>query len=295
MRIFSILLSCALISLTLSSCLDSGGSNFDSVAQFKNDTTAISDYLKTFFIDATKSPYGVWWEIDNAGTGHYPTYSDTVIVNYTGNLLTSIGPGTQFDHQTNANIYSLTGVIAGWQIGLPRMQVGSTGKLYIPSYYGYGNNPYNSIPANSNLVFTIQVVSTSGYKLNKDIAAIDNYIATNNIANIIEDPSGLRYTIDTLGTGTKAFASGHIVATYSGKIIAADGSTSSFGTFSTPTRYYLPGMINAWGILLPQIKEGSTVTMYVPSGLAYSIYTGDNGIPANANLIYQIRMTKVLP
>jgi FKBP-type peptidyl-prolyl cis-trans isomerase FkpA len=295
MRLLFVLVGCVLISTILSSCLDSGGNTFDSSAQFKNDTTAISTYLSTFFIPATKSPYGVWWEIDNPGTGHYPTYPDTVVVNYTGNLLSSTGPTTQFDQQTNAKILTLTSVIAGWQIGLPRIQVGATGKLYIPSYYAYGNTPNNSIPANSNLVFTIQVVSTSGYQLGKDITAIDSYISTNSIANVIQDPSGLRYTIDTLGTGPKALAGGHIIATYSGKIIPSSGAATSFGTFSTPTRYYLPGMINAWGILLPQIKEGSTVTMYVPSGLAYSVFPGDNGIPANSNLIYQIRMTKVLP
>lgn len=295
MRIFSfaLLLSASVI---LASCLDNNTA-FDSAAQFKSDTTAISTYLNNFFIPAVKSPYGVWWEIDYEGTGRYPSYYDTIVVNYTGNILTASGPGTQFEQKTGTSIFALANVMAGWQIGLPRLRVGSTGKLYIPSYYAYGSTGYNSVPGNTNVMFTIQVTSVTGYQLNKDTTVITNYISLNNITNVIKDASGIRYTIDTLGTGSiKPVASSHIVATYSGKYLSSGGnSATSFGTFNTPTRYYLPGMVNAWGIILTQIKEGSTVTMYVPSGLAYGIFAGDNGIPAKANLIYQIRMTKVLP
>ncbi len=276
------------LSVGLVSCLDSSSNTFDTNAQFTADTTAIRNYLTALSIDAVKSPYGVWIETEVAGSGFYPSYADTITVNYTGNLLAT---GTQFDTQNGAKI-TLPSVIAGWQIGLPRLPVGASGKLYIPSGYAYGNAAQTNIPANSNLVFTIQVVNVSGFQTRKDTTAIAKYISDNNIANIIKDPSGIRYTIDTQGQGPKPTISGHVTITYTEKQLASNGTT--YNSVTTPTRYYLPGMINALGIMLPKINEGSSVTLYVPSGLAYGIL--QNGtIPANTNLIYQIQVTKVEP
>jgi len=50
-------------------------------------------------------------------------------------------------------------VIQGWQIGLPYFSEGGSGKLLIPSELGYGSQKAGDIPANSVLIFDIQLDS----------------------------------------------------------------------------------------------------------------------------------------
>jgi len=55
--------------------------------------------------------------------------------------------------------FPLNGVIPGWQKGVPGMKVGGVRKLTIPAAMAYGaQSPSPDIPANSDLVFVIQLV-----------------------------------------------------------------------------------------------------------------------------------------
>jgi FKBP-type peptidyl-prolyl cis-trans isomerase FkpA len=136
----------------LSAC--SKSDDFDANAQAATDDTAIQAYLKANNITATKDPSGLYYQVVTAGTGNYPTSSSTVTVNYAGKLLN----GTQFD-ASNGFKTSLTAVIRGWTVGIPHVQVGGTIKLFIPSALGYANTATGAIPANSVLVFNIDLLS----------------------------------------------------------------------------------------------------------------------------------------
>jgi peptidylprolyl isomerase len=56
----------------------------------------------------------------------------------------------------------LSGVIPGWQKGLVGMKVGGRRELIIPPSEGYGSTAQAKIPANSTLVFVIDLHSISG-------------------------------------------------------------------------------------------------------------------------------------
>jgi peptidylprolyl isomerase len=56
----------------------------------------------------------------------------------------------------------LSGVIPGWQKGLIGMKVGGRRELIIPPSQGYGSTAQAKIPANSTLVFVIDLHSVSG-------------------------------------------------------------------------------------------------------------------------------------
>ena len=127
---------------------------FDAAAQAAADDATIKAYLSANAITAVQDPSGIYYQVVTAGTGAYPGGSSTVTVNYTGKLLN----GTQFDAGTGF-VTSLGAVIAGWKIGLQHVQAGGRINLYIPSGLAYGNTVAGSIPKNSVLIFSIDLLS----------------------------------------------------------------------------------------------------------------------------------------
>lgn len=85
---------------------------------------------------------------------------DTVSIHYTG-LLTN---GTTFDSSIPRGTpleFKLGGgnVIAGFENGIIGMHVGEKRKLTIPPHLAYGSRAIGPIPANSTLIFEIELVS----------------------------------------------------------------------------------------------------------------------------------------
>lgn len=155
-----IFLFLAFFTLVFSACKKSSTTTptVDPAAQAKIDDDKIQAYLKANpSITATKDPSGLYYQVITQGSGTAPTVNSTVRVAYRGTLL----DGTQFD--TNANFSSpLKNLIKGWQIGIPFIKPDGRILLIIPSALGYGNNPQSGIPANSVLVFTIDLFAVQG-------------------------------------------------------------------------------------------------------------------------------------
>lgn len=83
---------------------------------------------------------------------------DTLSVLYTGRLT----DGTVFDSnvesgQTFEFTLGAGQVISGWDIGLVNMKVGEVRRLTLPPAFAYGSNAIGPIPANSTLVFDVEL------------------------------------------------------------------------------------------------------------------------------------------
>lgn len=93
------------------------------------------------------------------GTGDEVQPGATITAHYTGALCVN-GVIFQSSHDMGRPItFPLTGVIKGWQQGVPGMKVGGTRRLIIPAEMAYGSqSPASNIPANSDLVFDIELV-----------------------------------------------------------------------------------------------------------------------------------------
>jgi FKBP-type peptidyl-prolyl cis-trans isomerase FkpA len=101
------------------------------------------------------------------GTGTAATAGKTVIVNYTGWLYdpnTADHHGAQFDSSRDPGrspfsfVLGAGQVIAGWDQGVVGMRVGGQRTLVIPPNLGYGNRANGPIPANSTLVFDVELL-----------------------------------------------------------------------------------------------------------------------------------------
>ncbi len=93
------------------------------------------------------------------GTGEVVQPGATVTAHYTG-ALAKDGTIFQSSHDFGQPIpFSLNEVIKGWTEGVPGMKVGGKRRLIIPAAMAYGPQEQPGIPANSDLVFDIEVVS----------------------------------------------------------------------------------------------------------------------------------------
>lgn len=94
------------------------------------------------------------------GTGDIVPSNATITAHYTGALCKD-GTIFQSSHDFGKPItFGLNQVIAGWSKGVPGMKVGGTRRLIIPSAMAYGSvRASANIPANSDLIFDIELVS----------------------------------------------------------------------------------------------------------------------------------------
>ncbi|ERH31622.1 MULTISPECIES: FKBP-type peptidyl-prolyl cis-trans isomerase [Actinomycetaceae] len=113
----------------------------------------------------------------------------TVKVNYVGALWN----GTVFDssYQKGQPIeFSLDRVVKGWGYGLAHTHVGDRVELVIPASLGYGSQAAGDIPANSTLVFVVDVLGAS------TMTMADESVLTGATATGEELPAGVTVTGD---------------------------------------------------------------------------------------------------
>ena len=95
------------------------------------------------------------------GTGTEILPTSTLTVHYTlmtwsnGSIVESSWSGGQ------PATFPLSGVIAGWQQGLPGAKVGGRRLLVIPADLGYGPNGSGPIGPNETLIFVVDIIGVS--------------------------------------------------------------------------------------------------------------------------------------
>ncbi|MBU2995806.1 FKBP-type peptidyl-prolyl cis-trans isomerase [Cellulophaga baltica] len=127
----------------------------DYTAQNEADIVA---YIAENELDATRSESGLYYVINEQGTGEQPTATSDVTVAYKGYFLN----GNVFDESDEEGIsFNLSGVIQGWTEGIQYFNEGGSGILLIPSSLGYGNNSNSVIPGGSVLLFDIDLIEVN--------------------------------------------------------------------------------------------------------------------------------------
>lgn len=105
----------------------------------------------------TTTESGLQYEVLTEGAGESPSATDKVTVHYKGTLI----DGTPFDSSYDRGepaTFPLNGVIAGWTEGVQLMKPGAKFKFTIPSTLAYGERDTPTIPANSTLIFEVELL-----------------------------------------------------------------------------------------------------------------------------------------
>lgn len=137
---------------------------FEDILLLSEELEKIDQYIvdknMTVSID---SVYGSRYAIHRVGNNISPKVGAAVSTQYQGELL----DGTVFDSSYDSNIplqftYGNGELITGFEMGVAHLHENDSATIFIPSIYGYGeNSPSDKIPANSTLVFGLDIVRVS--------------------------------------------------------------------------------------------------------------------------------------
>ena len=112
-----------------------------------------------------KAASGLGYTALRPATGAMPAEADFVLVNYIGYLAST---GAVFDQGMQAT-FQVNGVIPGFSQGLQMMAKTGITRFCIPAAMAYGAQGAGPIPANSDLVFQVELVD---YKTAAEVEAI---------------------------------------------------------------------------------------------------------------------------
>lgn len=292
------------------------------------DEKILQDYFKKNNITPKKTASGLYYTISQEGAGDQITPGESVTVNYRGKTL----DGKTFDTNMDSTFHHMEPftveigkgrVIKGWDEGIPLLKKGANATLYIPSGLAYGeqDRSSNGIPANSILVFDVNIVDvktpeqakkenedkmakqkkemeekTAAEKLNED-RDLKDYFAKNNI-KATRTETGLYYSISKQGAGDNAKVGQKVSMSYIGKLMSGKifdkNVDSNFVSTGAPFTFVLGQhkVIEGWDEGIQLLNKGTRATLYIPSHLAYGP-RGTGGIPGNSILIFDVEVLNI--
>jgi FKBP-type peptidyl-prolyl cis-trans isomerase FkpA len=248
--------------------------------QFNKDIVIIDNYLEQNNITAQiDERSGIRYVIHDQGTGLQFYIADSLTLSYVGSLLST---GVEFE-TVQSEKRSINKILSGILYSAAIISEGGSITAYMPSFYGYGNQAQTGIPANSVLIADVTFEKLHHRQLLNDINIIDDSLASWGIDALVH-PSGIRYTLEQ-GTGSSPSATSNVTVNYSGtrlgKAVFDDGQNETFS---------LSRVISGWKVMIPEMKVGGNMTMYLPSPFGYG--TGGSGsiIPPNAILVFDVEL-----
>ena len=102
------------------------------------------------------------YTIDRSGPadGAHPKRADTILAHYSLTLLDGTVIDSSYERGTPSS-FPLNRLIPAWQILVQLMRPGDAWTFYVPPEYGYGAVARDKLPANSFLVFKVELISVT--------------------------------------------------------------------------------------------------------------------------------------
>jgi FKBP-type peptidyl-prolyl cis-trans isomerase len=237
-----------------------------------------------------KTASGLEYTITEKGNGKKPQNGDKVKVHYTGKLIndtvfdSSVGRGQPFEFKLGAGQ-----VIKGWDEAFLLLQVGDKATIKFGPELGYGDRAMGKIPANSTLIFNVELLDVTEGVKPYDVKGKDT----------VKTASGLKMiTVKSNPSGEQAVKGTKVVAEYSAFLTDGKMFDSSIERGQPLKANIGKGQLFAGleeGISM--MRKGEKAKIIIPSNLAFG-EKGNGPIPANAEIIFDIELVdvqKVIP
>ncbi|MBL6446841.1 FKBP-type peptidyl-prolyl cis-trans isomerase [Fulvivirga sp. 29W222] len=136
------------------SCSDDDEQGLSVQEQFEKETAEIDQYLTENGIKAlVDSASGLRYVLKNDTISEHPQPKDVIVFNYAGRFLSD----EVFEEGDSLEV-TLGSLIPGFQRGLQLFSEGTSGTLFIQSYYGYGKTGQGPVPPNTPLIFEVDLI-----------------------------------------------------------------------------------------------------------------------------------------
>jgi peptidylprolyl isomerase len=233
---------------------------------------------------------GLQVEVYEKGDGILPQMGQKVSVHYKGML----EDGKVFDESFSRGEpitfqIGIGQVIPGWDKGIGQLSKGAKAKLTIPSNLAYGAREQRGIPANSTLIFEVEVMDIQDGP--KPIA--HESWSTDGL-EMKTTQSGLQYYVIEEGSGAKTEPGKMVSVHYHGMLEDGTKFDSSFER-GEPIEFPLGvgQVIPGWDEGISLLNVGSKAKLIIPSFLAYGERGAGGVIPPNATLIFDVEVVAV--
>ncbi|MEO6904503.1 MAG: FKBP-type peptidyl-prolyl cis-trans isomerase [Bacteroidia bacterium] len=233
-----------------------------------------------------KTASGLEYTITEKGTGKKPQIGDKVSVHYTGKLTndtvfdSSVGRGTPFTFKLGGGE-----VIKGWDEAFLLLQVGDKATIKFGPELGYGEQAMGKIPANSTLIFDVELVDVTEGPKPFDVKGKDT----------ISTASGLKYIMVKENKSGATTAGNKVSINYTGflkdgKIFDSSIDRGQPLVAKIGDAKVFPGLDEGISLL----RKGEKARLIIPSKLAF----GDKAagpIPANSDIVMDVEVISVTP
>lgn len=233
-----------------------------------------------------KTTSGLEYTITEKGSGKKPQIGDKVIVHYTGKLTndtvfdSSVNRGQPFEFKLGAGQ-----VIKGWDEAFLLLQIGDKATIKFGPELGYGAQANGKIPANSTLIFDVELIDIKEGIRAWDVKGKDT----------IKTASGLKYIIiQENKTGEQAVVGTIAEFNYSGFL--ADGKMFDSSveraqplSIKVGQKQLMPG----WDEGIALLRKGEKAKFIIPAELALGAAGYPPIIPPNSDLVMDIEMLNV--
>jgi FKBP-type peptidyl-prolyl cis-trans isomerase len=266
---------------------------FDPLEQFNEEQAAIGNYISANNLDANiESTYKLRYVVNGEGDSLRTKSYDSMTVTYS---LRHLSTGAEIVSAENV-ILKLDDQIAGWRILMPLIKQGGDITMFIPSYYAYGQLGGAGVPANSTLILDVSLIKihhlTADEQFNYDQNRISNYLITNSLTALEDSVFGIKYSVIGIGTGEQPAVTDEVNVTYTGYVLNDRDLTLDQFDSNTRITFDLNQLIKGWQLLLPYVKAGGEIRMYLPSKYGYGTDKLEI-ISSNAVLIFNVKLNSI--
>jgi len=282
--------------LFFQACLPGDENVYDANKYFKEDLVTLQNYIETNNIDAVMdSASGVYIETHSTGSGYKTLNGVDIDFHYQGFTL----DGTQFVNSYAGFPVSiklgddktypapLTDAVL---IAIFEMHVGDSATIYSPSYYGFQDKGYGSVPPNTPIAYTIKFLDIK--KLDEDYVKIDQYITSKGFTAVIDPEFGTRTVVHVPGNTTEVDNNDYVTLNYTGVLLDDQQFDTSYGRSPLGFTVGQGELIPGFELGVRELNNLDSATIFVPSIYGYGA-KANGTIPINSVLVFGIKVISV--
>lgn len=229
---------------------------------------------------------GLKYTIYENGSGEEANPGDIVKVHYVGKLKNDSVFDSSRERDEPLRFKLGAGqVIKGWEEGIAFMREGDKAKLVIPSELAYGEKAIGGIPANSTLIFDVELIGVIKPAKPFNVAGKDT----------ISYASGLKMIkVHEFNSGVQASNGKTVTVHYTGFLPDGKVFDSSVDR-GEPISFPLGTgkVIKGWEEGISYLKVGEKARLIIPPHLAYGAAGYPPMIPANSTLVFDVELMGV--